>query len=244
MKKQHSSGWKRLVTSVTHKPDLLGGGIFTVPETAELVGAPQGSVRIWVGGKKGRQQPVIDNQLGLVNGKVAVSFTNLMELRFVARFSKVGVRLNEIRAILQEAKDTLAHPHPFATKIVFQTDGKRIVAAITRKHGLELVYEDLKTKNFEMPIVVMPSLKEDVVFDPAGNVVAWYPRKEIAPNVIVHPRFSFGRPVIEQSHIPTETLAHAVKIEGSVRTVADQFEIPEKQVREAVRFQADLRQAA
>ncbi|TGP18100.1 MULTISPECIES: hypothetical protein [unclassified Mesorhizobium] len=226
------------------KPDLLGGGIFTLPETAELVEAPQGSVRIWVNGRKGRQQPVIENQLGRVAGKVAINFTNLMELRFVARFVNNGVRLNEIRSIMQEAKDTLAHPHPFATRIVFQTDGKKIVAAITRKHGVELVYEDLKSKNFEMPVVVMPSLKEDVVFDPAGNMVAWYPRKEIAPSVIVHPRFSFGRPTLQESHIPTERLAHAVKIEGSVGVVADQFEVSEDQVSEAVRFQADLRQAA
>ncbi|MER9306548.1 hypothetical protein NKJ06_23910 [Mesorhizobium sp. M0293] len=227
-----------------HKPDLLGGGIFTVPETAELVEAPQADVRIWVNGKKGRQQPVIDNQLGLVNGKVAVNFTNLMELRFVARFANSGVRLNEIRSILQEAKATLAHPHPFATRIVFQTDGRRIVAAITRKHGIELVYEDLKTKNFEIPSLLMPSLKEDVVFDPEGNMVAWYPRKGTAPNVIVHPRFSFGRPILQESHIPTERLAHAVKVEGSVSVVADQFEISEKQVSEAVSFETDLRQAA
>jgi uncharacterized protein (DUF433 family) len=227
-----------------HTPDLLVGGIFTVPETAGLVDAPQADVRIWVNGKKGRQQPVIDNQLGLVNGKVAVSFTNLMELRFVARFSKAGVRLNEIRSIMQEVKDTLAHPHPFAAKIVFQTDGRRVVAKITRKHGVDIVYEDLKTKNFEIPTIVAPTLKEDVVFDPVGNMVAWYPRKEIAPNVIVHPRFSFGKPILQDSHIPTETLFDAVKAEGSIRAVADQFEIPEKQVREAMRFQADLRQAA
>lgn len=226
------------------QPDLLSGGIFTVPETAELVEAPQASVRIWVGGKKGRQQPVIDNQLGLVNGKVAVSFTNLMELRFVARFAKAGVRLNEIRSILQEARDTLAHPHPFAAGLVFRTDGRRIIAEIVRKRGVELVYEDLKTRNYEMPVIVMPSLKEDVIFDPLGNMVAWYPRKTIAPNVIVHPRFSFGRPILQDSHIPTETLADAVKAEGNVRSVADQFDVPEKQVREAVRFQADLRQAA
>lgn len=232
------------MTHEPQKPDLLSGGIFTVPETAELVDVPQASVRIWVNGKKGRQQPVIDNQLGLVNGKVAVNFTNLMELRFVARFSKAGVRLNEIRSILQEAKETLVHPHPFATRIVFQTDGQKVVAAITRRHGVELVYEDLRTKNYEMPIVVMPSLKEDVIFDPLGNVVAWYPRKEIAPNVIIHPRFSFGKPVLQESRIPTETLASAVKAEGSVEAVADQFELSEQQVKEAVRFEADLRQAA
>lgn len=226
-----------------HIPDLLGGGIFTVPETAELVGAKPASVRIWVAGKKGRQQPVIDNQLGFVNGKVAVSFTNLMELRFVARFAKAGVKLREIRSIMDEARDLLEHPHPFAARVIFRTDGKRIVAELAKKHGVELVY-DLKSHNYEMPTIVMPSLKEDVLFDPKGNMVAWFPRKEIAPNVIVHPHFSFGRPVLRQSHIPTETLADAVKAEGSVRTVAHLFEVPEGQVREAVRFQENLRLAA
>ena len=234
------------MNALSGQPDLLGAGIFTVPEAAELVGAPQALVRLWVAGRKGRQEPVIDNQLGRVSGKVAVSFTNLMELRFVARFHKAGVRLNEIRAIMDEAKELLAHPHPTASKTVFRTDGRKIMAEIGRRHGIdgaEIIY-DLRSRNYEMPTMVQPSLKEDVVFDPAGNMIAWFPRKDIAPNVIVHPYFSFGRPVLRRSHIPTETLAGAVKAEGSARTVAHLYEVPEGQVREAMRFEESLRLAA
>jgi hypothetical protein len=40
-----------------------------------------------------------------------------MELRFVARFVKSGVKLQ----IMAEARDVLRHPHPFATKeVVFK----------------------------------------------------------------------------------------------------------------------------
>jgi uncharacterized protein (DUF433 family) len=225
------------------RPDLLEAGIYSIPEAAELVGAPQNWVRIWVEGHTGKQIPVITNQLGRVGGKTAVSFANLMELRFIAKFAEAGVGLREIRNIMQEASDVLNHPHPFATHIVFKTDGRKIVAAIARKNGLDLIY-DLRSHNYEMPTVIMKSLREDVIFDPQGEMIAWKPRPDIAPNVIVHPKISFGHPVLKQSRIPTATIAKAVKVEGNSKFVAELFEVPEKQVREAVKFEQHLRKAA
>jgi len=224
-------------------PDLLEAGIYTIPEVAELVNAPQAAVRVWVEGHTGKQDPVIDNQLGRVGGKTAVSFANLMELRFIARFSAAGVGLRDIRAIMKEASDTLKHPHPFATRTVFKTDGRKIVADIARRNGLNLIY-DLKTKNYEMPSVVMKSFKENVLFDPEGEAVAWTPRPDIAPNVIIHPKFSFGQPILDDSRIPTATIAKTAKVEGNTRFVAEIFEIPERHVRQAVKFEKDLRRAA
>lgn len=214
-----------------------------MPVAAVLVQASPAVVRLWLGGRKGRQVPVIDNELGSVDGKIVVSFTNLMELRFVAKFHNAGVRLNEIRKIMDEARQLLQHPHPTATKLVFRTDGKKVMAEIGKKHNINVLY-DLRSKNYEMPTIVMPSLKDDVIFDKNDDIIAWYPRKEIAPHVIIQPNFSFGRPVLKGSHIPAETLADAVKAEGNARVVAHLFEVPEKQVREAVRFCEDLRKAA
>jgi uncharacterized protein (DUF433 family) len=224
-------------------PDLLEIGIYTIPDAAELVGASQASVRVWVEGHAGKQEPIINNQLGRVGGKTAVSFANLMELRFIARFVKEGVRLPGIRKIMDEAREMLRHPHPFATKTVFRTDGRKIVADIARRNGLHLVY-DLKSKNYEMPTVVMKSLKENVVFDPQGDAMEWTPRPKIAPNVIVHPRIAFGHPVLRRSNIPTETIAKAVKVEGSAQFVADIFDISARHVREAVAFEEHLLRAA
>jgi uncharacterized protein (DUF433 family) len=226
----------------TSTPDLLEMGIFTIPEVAELVKAPQAAVRVWVEGHKGKQVAVINNQLGRVGGKVAVSFTNLMELRFVATFVNAGVGLREIRKIMEEVRETLEHPHPFATGTIFKTDGKKIVAEIAKRNGVSIY--DLRTKNFEMLAVVMKSLRDDVEYDPHGEAISWRPRPKIAPNVIVHPHFSFGRPVLKASRIPTSTLAQSVKVEGSVTFVANIFDVPERQVREAVKFEHELRKAA
>ena len=223
--------------------DLLESGIYTIPEVAGLVNASQPEVRVWVEGRPGKQQPIIDNQIGRLGKKVAVSFTNLMELRFVAWFSNAGVRLNEIRAILAEAKRTLEHPHPFATDVVFKTDRRKIVAEIANRNGVSSIY-DLRTKNYEMRDIVMMSLKNDVTFDPRGDAIAWRPRPHTAPNVYLHPSMAFGQPILMPSRTPTETIANAARVEGSVAVVADLYEIPLAQVREAVSFETALRRAA
>jgi hypothetical protein len=210
------------------EPNLLEVGIFTVPVAAGLISAPQRMVRIWIDGHKGKQNPVIDNELGRVDGKLAISFANLMELQFVAFFTRAGVPLREIRTIMAEVRHTLDHPHPFATNTVFQTDGRKIVARIARENGVESIY-DLKSKNYEMKETVLNSLWRDVIYDPNGNARIWYPRRHTFPHVIIDPRRSFGK---------------AVAVEKSAKVVSIMFEVPERQVREAVHFEAVLRTAA
>lgn len=144
---------------------------------------------------------------------------------------------------MSEAKDMLEHPHPFATKTVFRTDGRKIVAEIARKNGVENIY-DLQSRNYEMRVMVMASLKDDVIYDPTGDAAAWRPRPKIAPHVIVHPHFSFGQPILKGSRVPTAALALAIRAERNAKTVSEIFEVPEAQVREAIKFEKDLKKAA
>lgn len=225
------------------QPDLLATGIYTISDAAELIQAPRDLVRIWVAGRGDKQSPVIENELGRLDNKIAISFNALMELRFVALFHNAGVKLREIRAIMDEVRDTLEHPHPFATKTVFKTDGRKIVAEIARRNGVANIY-DLRSHNYEMHPVVMKSLKDDVIYDPHGIAIEWRPRPKIAPNVIVHPAFSFGQPILKASQIPTEAIYGSFKAEKSARAVSLIYEVPEKRVREAVRFEQELRRAA
>ncbi len=225
------------------EPNLLETGIFIIPEAAGLVGVSQRVVRIWVDGHKGKQEPVIENELGRVDGKLAISFANLMELQFVAFFTRAGVQLREIRAIMHDVRRLLKNPHPFATNTVFLTDGRKIVAKIARNNGVEDIY-DLKSKNYEMKDIVLHSLKKDVVYDPDGNARIWYPRRALSPNVIVNPRRSFGRPILKDSNIPTSAIANYFAVEKNAKIVSLMFEVPERQVCEAVEFEALLRKAA
>ena len=223
--------------------NLLDSGVFTVPMIAELISVPRSKVRAWVNGHGKTQKPLIDNELSQVDDKLAVSFTNLMELQFVNFFTKAGVKLRDIRAIMQEAKRALNHPHPFATKTVFQTDKKKIVAKIAKDNGVEHIY-DLKSQNYEMKDIVMQSFEHDMIYDPNGNACVWYPRRNRCPNVVINPRRSFGRPILQGSQIPTEAIFKVFLVEESLETVSAMFEIGEQDVREAVDFENTLREAA
>jgi uncharacterized protein (DUF433 family)/DNA-binding transcriptional MerR regulator len=225
------------------KLNLIETGIYNVPEAAKLVGATERKVRGWVLGYGKGEGPLIDNELGYVDGRLAFSFVNLMEIRFIDFFEKAGMKLRDIRAILSEAKDLLNHAHPFATSTVYMTDGKKILAKIAKRNGIEDLY-DLKSRNYEMKPVVLASLKKDVEFNPVGEVRSWRPRPQTAPHVIVHPKIAFGQPVLRESRIPTRTLRDAVVAESSSETVAEQFDVPLKQVREAVNFERELKMAA
>jgi uncharacterized protein (DUF433 family) len=225
-------------------PDLSRSGIYSVSDAARLVGVPAQKVRAWIEGwPRTAVPPVIQNDLGWVDGRLAFSFANLMELRFVAFFSGADVSMREIRAVMNEVRAAIHRPHPFATNIVFKTDGAKIVADIVRRNGISDLY-DLRSKNYEMRIVIYRSLKDGVSYDPKGDAQAWFPRRMLAPNVIVHPKLAFGRPVLRGSGVPTEAIADALQAEGNVETVAALFEITTKRVQEAVAFEADLRKVA
>lgn len=225
-------------------PDMLRTGVYTVADAAILLGVPARHIRAWVAGWPGSANPpVITNDLGWIGQNLAFSFANLMELRFIAFFIDAGVKLREIRAIMDDVRREIRRPHPFATNIVFKTDGSKIVAEIARRNGVADLY-DLRSKNFEMPGVVYSSLKAGVVYDPNGDAQAWFPRRLTAPNVIIHPRLAFGRPVLKGHGIPTEAIAATAKAEGSIEMAAALFEIPLKKAREAVAFEEALRKAA
>jgi uncharacterized protein (DUF433 family) len=226
-------------------PDLLTVGIYTVAEAAYLVGVSQRKVRGWITGHPRRKAPpIIQNELGWLDDRLAFSFKNLMEMRFITYFEAAGVGFSHMRAIMQEVQRLTNEPHPFATNLVFRTDGKKIVAE-TFHHATGKILYDLKSKNLEMIAVVYDTLKDDVRYDPrSGYAFMWYPRRRIAPNVIVHPSFSFGRPVLSRSKIPTQTIADAAKVEGDATVVAGIFDISRKEVREALKFETELRKAA
>lgn len=224
---------------------LASAGIYTVSEAAELIGVSERRVRGWITGYAGTKRlPLIENELGWVGDRVAFSFTNLMEMKFVAFFENAGLRLSHIRAIMNDVRLALDHRHPFATKTVFRTDGRKVVAEIAKKRTGKLVY-DLKSKNYEMRIVMLDTLMDDVHYDVDGMARWWYPRQRAAPNVLVHPKIAFGRPVLRDSNVPTRTIAEAVKAEGDdVAAVAQWYDLSQRQVREAVKFETILRQAA
>jgi uncharacterized protein (DUF433 family) len=222
---------------------LLDSGIYSVADARRLIRLPEMRVRRWIDGdRRTSAEAILKNEIGWAGGKLAFSFVNLMEIRFLAFFASHGVRIQSIRIMADEAKRILGHPHPFATSTVFKTDGKAIYSETQRQTGDDQLY-NLLNRNFEFKPIIAQSLKDGVVYDPSGLIRAWYPREDIAPNVLVHPKHAFGKPILKDSGIPTKTLADATELD-SVATVAKWFEVSRERVNEAIRFEKELKRAA
>jgi uncharacterized protein (DUF433 family) len=220
----------------------MEGGLYTVAEASKLLLVSPRRVRGWISGYKAK--PVLQNDVGWLNGSLAFSFANLMEMRFIEFFAGCGVKVASIRAMAAEARNILDHPHPFATNTLFRTDGRAIFAEISAGIDDDAQLYDLRKKNWAMLPIIEQSLFKDTTYDPAGDASSWRPRVDSAPNVIIYPRRSFGQPVLKPSGVPTRTLNEAWAAEGDIASVAKWYEIPEAHVLEAITFERRLAMSA
>lgn len=227
-------------TDSRKKMSNLSGGIYTITQAARLLQVSPTRLRFWVSGPDLQAGPIVRSELEPIDHQVAISFINLVEVKFIHAFSKYGVKVRSIRCMAEEAKRILQHPHPFATDMIFRTDGQRIFIETAEKTGDKKLY-DLRGKNWGIYSILMEGLKKDLIFGPSGMATGWYPRKSIAPNVVVHPKVAFGQPALEESGVPSQAIYDAYTADGEdVEGVARWFDIPKRQVVEAVNFQIRL----
>jgi len=221
--------------------NLLSKGIYSIPQASKLLDVSPERLRFWVCGRRTMQaSPIIKSELEPIDHQIALSFINLIEIKFINAFSKYGVKVRSIRYMAEEARRVLDHPHPFATDMIFRTDGRKIFIETAEKTGDKKLY-DLKGKNWGIYDILMDALKKDVIYGPSGLAERWYPRREAAPNIIVHPKVAFGQPALEESGVPSEALYDSYVAEDEdVDSVARWYAVPAKQVKEAVNFQIKL----
>lgn len=220
---------------------FLSSGIYSISQAALLLEIPPLRLRGWVCGNHGAKgRPLITAELPRVKQRIALSFVNLIEAKFIATFASKGVSVLSMRYMAEEAERFLSHPHPFATDWIFKTDGKKIFIHAAEKAGDPCLY-DLKGHNFAMHEVLAKEFKEDVQFSANGLAGSWFPRKRLAPNVLVSPKVSFGAPALANSGVPTEALYQSYVAEGQdAHAVARWYDVSMADVAEAVRFEASL----
>jgi len=219
------------------KANYFEKGLYSIPDASKLTGIDTRSISRWLRGyqykKSGRSRtspPVIIPDYVPMEGKPALSFLDMMELRLVRRFRKHGLSFQKIRVAAIRAAKILGNSHPFASRR-FVTDGKTILLQIAREtNDSDLL--DLVEEQYAMEDILSPLLLEGVEF--SGDLPErWSPAK----GIVIDPRHSFGQPVVASCTIPSATLFAAYKAEHSIQKVATWFEIDPAEVKQAVDFE-------
>jgi uncharacterized protein (DUF433 family) len=227
------------------KPHLLNAGLYTVPEAALLTRISVGQVRRWLKGYDFRSgtsvrhsDAVWQGEIKPIENKLALSFRDLLELRFVDAFIRAGVSWKTMRRAHGRAQEELKTTHPFCSNRI-STDGKNILMRQAKEDGDEALL-NLVTQQREFKRIVQDFLKE---LEFSGDDIVWWPLGK-GRQIIVDPRRNFGQPTVAKSGVPAITLARSVKANSSVDVVARWYEVQRDEVCDAVEFEELLAEAA
>jgi uncharacterized protein (DUF433 family) len=221
--------------------EMLGKGIYAVPEAARLTGVSGQRIRRWLrgysrqaGGKERISLPLWQHDLPDAEGCLALSFRDLIEVRFVDAFLE-HVSWRTLRIAAELAAEIIQSTHPFSTQR-FKTDGKTIFMEIAEE-SRDPSLLNLVQRQYSIYEIVDPYLFKSLEFGYGGNAERWYP---LWPNrrVVLDPHIAFGQPTVEG--VPTYVIAGAAKAEGSPRRVSNLYDISPAGVAAAVKYEQKL----
>jgi uncharacterized protein (DUF433 family) len=219
---------------------LIGSGVYSLSEAERLTKIPRKRIRRWMegysfrsSGKRLHSPPIISSTVGREAGELALTFADLVEVRFLESFLNHGVSWRTVRIAAQRAKELLDKTHPFSTRI-FKTDGRDILAEIAYGDAPELL--NLVTNQWEFDAVVSPMLYAGLEFNAADEAERWYPMSR-RRGIVIDPARAFGAPIVTEGGVPTRILASSAKAERSQRMAARLYDVPLRAVRNAVHFE-------
>lgn len=224
--------------------DLVGLGLYSIKEASILTGISTRNIDRWLYGYKSGvsvQEPLWKSKVQIDDTK-ALSFHDLLEIRFVDAFRKYGVSLQAIRMASKNARELYEGKYPFTCKH-FQTDGKDIFAKVYEEIEEQNIENrerlmDLAKKQYVFKEVISPSLYAGIEFD-QNVAVKWYPNSR-RKSVVLDPNRSFGKPIVESCGIPTSVLYESYCVEQKESIVADIFDVPLKVVHDAIAFEQSM----
>jgi len=219
---------------------IAEAGLYTVPMVARILAAKPVKVRSWVEGYgHSNASPILVRQLPRVGGKTVLGFLDLIESAFIRHFvDEVGFSPQTVRKVALKLRERHGVDHPFAMDKRFRANGKHIFEEVATDEG-EKRLVNLMNDNFEIVPAIEPSLF-DQVFYVEDIARSWRPLRN-HPNVIMDPKISFGRPVVRNIWIPTETLFAAYQAEGGFEEAAEEFGVTPEAISDAVSFEQDIR---
>lgn len=220
---------------------FIGRGLYTLAEAHRLTGVPVRSIRRWTSGysyrRDGRQlysPPVVSSDLPAYGSQPAISFADLIEVRFLHAFRRHGVGWSAIRIASQRAGQLLGRAHPFSSKR-FSTDGRTILAEFVSDTG-DPVLIDLVRNQYELRRIVSKFMVGEIDFGDSDEPARWWPVRG-SRRIVVDPTRAFGSPVVAKEGVPTRVLAAAAQAEDSIEVAASIFDVDPISVAEAVAFE-------
>jgi uncharacterized protein (DUF433 family) len=212
----------------------LAAGAYTLPDAARLLGLAQSKLRAWVSGiprDHSRRLPAGPFASRSDGRDRHVDFYTLIELFAVAELRRLGVSMKTLRKNREELRSRFSTAYPFALRGLL-TDGQRLLKELGKETLLELGSGGQSA--FE---AIIAPFCHRLDFDASSQLASrYFPLGRHVP-IVVSPAHAFGRPVIVDTNLPTETIASLVRGGESFDDIASEYHLSRDQVEHAWRFE-------
>ena len=133
-----------------HNKPLLGGGIYTLPDVADILRIPYHKVSRCVKDYwDARLATDVENQYSWTNGKSrAVSFYTLIELFVYIQLTDAGVRTKDVLKAHLELSQLYGTPYPFATPLTSNT-------SLPKRGPLGIINSNLASFSFTFSLSIL-----------------------------------------------------------------------------------------
>lgn len=219
---------------------LLGKGIYSVPEAARLSRVPAARIHRWIKGYSFRSRsglrsspPAFQGDLVPIRGSLALSFLDLVEVRFVDAFLRAGVSWPTLRLAHAEAGRLIGNDHPFCTN-KFCTDGRRIFADMPKLLDEPGLVEVLRKQHY-FEAIVRPLLV-GLEFTPEDMLMRWWPLGA-KRQVVLDPARGFGAPIVNREGVPTIVLVQSLEAGNTKEEVRSWYQVSAASLSDAEEFE-------
>ena len=207
---------------------MLGRGVYSFREAARLTRLAPSRIREWFGNRR----RVLTSDYAKVDGDIAISFYDLIDVFVVGNLRNFGVNMSMVRRAYETLGEELGTKHPFCHRELL-TDGIRVFA----RQEQSSILVDVITKQGAFSKIIEPFL-QSIDYD---HVKLMAKRWRINKNVVIDPAICFGSPIVESVSVPTAILARAFEAnDKDANIVAQWYEVAKADVLHAVAFERTL----
>lgn len=217
-------------------------GAYAIAEAAHYLSLRPETLRTWVRGRtyptaRGRRRSAALIRLPDPYEPL-LSFTNLVEAHVLKAIRRHhGVAMQKVRPALSYLERQLELEHPLAHEQLL-TDGvhlfiKRFGKLVNLSQEGQLAVEEL-----------LKSHLQRIEHDAHGLALRLFPfsrgeRIDVPRVVVVDPRISFGRPVIDGTSVRTEVVARRLKAGETLQELVEDYGIEVERIEEAIRYELE-----
>jgi uncharacterized protein (DUF433 family) len=210
-------------------------GLYTLDQAAHLTRLTTRSLRRWLDGEADKD-PAILRKMPASDSKV-IGFVDLIQALAIRAIRNSGkLSLQKVRQTITEAA-RLGVTFPFARRhqtYVFDDD------VVIKLADETLIQVTGKYKDQQLIKPVVELYLEDLSFDAAtGLATEFVPLRDNQSDasIVINPARKYGAPLVMPRGRTVSSLVDAVDSEGSIAAAANAYEVPEADVKLALRYE-------